>query len=159
MSQHQETASVEATAKPVLPVSAAVSAASGASTTSGDESSSELSHDAPGRDTPEQLTLLERFSKTSAAANLTGSFNEAAGAIKRKLGQLTDDPELNAEGRDQQLLGKVYHLVGDLRDIRNLTNQKMADVRVELKKMVREHGGNFLDAASKLLADVKSKLS
>ena len=38
---------------------------------------------------------------------LKGKFNQAKGAVKKKAGDLTDDPELQAEGAADEAGGKV----------------------------------------------------
>lgn len=43
-----------------------------------------------------------------------GAFHEAKGAVKEKVGQLIDDPELTAEGQDENLAGKVQKKVGQV---------------------------------------------
>lgn len=103
-------------------------------------------------------SLLEKFAKSSAGAKLSGTFNEATGLLKRKLGEFNDDPDLRKEGRDQQLLGKVHHLVGDIREIRELAKQKVETTCDDLQKMVRLHAGKLLDGVSSFLEDVKKRL-
>jgi uncharacterized protein YjbJ (UPF0337 family) len=107
---------------------------------------------------PEHQTLLQKFTKSSAAAKLSGTYNEATGLLKRKLGELNDDSMLRKEGRDQQLLGKVHHLVGNAREIRDLTQQKIETTRDEMKKLMKEHTGKLLDGVSSFLEDVKKRL-
>jgi uncharacterized protein YjbJ (UPF0337 family) len=101
---------------------------------------------------------LDRFSKSSLAAKLSGSYNEAAGLLKRKLGEWGDDPELKKEGRDQEFLGKVHSLVGEVREIRELALEKIRSTRRGLIKITRLHGGKFLDGVSSFIDDVKKNL-
>jgi uncharacterized protein YjbJ (UPF0337 family) len=113
------------------------------------------------KETPKNLgqeTLLERFSKSSAGAKLSGTYNEATGLLKRKLGEFNDDPALSKEGRNQQILGKVHHIVGDIREIRELSKQKLEMTRDDMQKLLRLHGGKLLDGISSFLEDIKKRL-
>ena len=61
---------------------------------------------------------MDEFAKTATAAKLSGTYNKTAGYLKRKIGEIADDPELAKSGRDQQLLGKIHRLVGSVRQAR-----------------------------------------
>src|SRR4051812_24101477 len=80
---------------------------------------------------PADPTFMEKFSKTSRAAKMSGTFNEAAGYLKRKLGEGTDDSVLRQEGRNQELVGKVHHLVGEVRQVRELLVQKVEKTKAQ----------------------------
>ena len=41
-----------------------------------------------------------------------GSWNEAKGKLKQKYGQLTDDDLIFAEGKDEELLGRLQKRLG-----------------------------------------------
>ncbi len=46
-----------------------------------------------------------------------GAVHEAKGAIKEKIGQLTNDPNLEAEGTDEKVGGKIQKKVGDVEKV------------------------------------------
>lgn len=48
--------------------------------------------------------------------NVKGKLNEAKGAVKKGLGQATDDPELEAEGTLDQAKGKAQQVKGHIKD-------------------------------------------
>ncbi|MEO5971514.1 MAG: CsbD family protein [Bdellovibrionia bacterium] len=121
-----------------------------------EENKSELPNETPNNSGRE--TLLERFAKSSAGAKLSGTYNEATGLLKRTLGEFNDDPALTKEGSDQQLLGKVHHIVGDIREIRELTKQKLEVSRDDMQKLLRHHGGKLLDGVASFLDDIKKRL-
>ncbi len=101
---------------------------------------------------------VDEFAKTATAAKLSGTFNETAGFLKRKFGEFTDDSSLKEEGRDQQLLGKIHHLVGTIRSVRESTVEKISKTRVETQAICRKHGGKLLDVASEFVEDMKKML-
>jgi uncharacterized protein YjbJ (UPF0337 family) len=101
---------------------------------------------------------LERFSKTAIAAQMSGTYHETAGFIKRNLGKLSDDSMLEDAGRHQQLIGKVHRLVGSLRSARNAFLHKLRGVRIETHALCREHGGRLVDGASAFVDEVKKVL-
>jgi uncharacterized protein YjbJ (UPF0337 family) len=103
-------------------------------------------------------TRMEKFAKSSTGAKLSGTFNQAAGSIKKKLGELTDDPKLKQDGRNQVLLGKVHELVGSLREVRETVLKRVEDTRKEGRKILRKHGGKLLDQAIELVDDVKKTI-
>jgi uncharacterized protein YjbJ (UPF0337 family) len=45
-----------------------------------------------------------------------GSWNEAKGKLKQKYGQLTDDDLAFAEGKDDELLGRLEKKLGKAKD-------------------------------------------
>jgi uncharacterized protein YjbJ (UPF0337 family) len=55
--------------------------------------------------------------KQSTHDKVEGSVHEAKGAIKEKVGQLTDNPNLEAEGTDEKLGGKIQQKVGDIKKV------------------------------------------
>lgn len=44
--------------------------------------------------------------------NLKGSWNEVKGKLKQKYGQLTDDDLMFAEGKEDELLGRLQQRLG-----------------------------------------------
>jgi len=58
--------------------------------------------------------------KPSADDKATGKLHEVKGTIKEKVGQITDNPEIEADGKAEKnagkahtWVGKVEHLVGE----------------------------------------------
>ena len=100
-------------------------------------------------------TRLETFSKSAAGAKMGGSYHEAAGYIKRKLGRWSADSILEEAGRNQQLLGKVFRLVGSLRGARDAAVEKLACTRNEAQSILREHTGRLLDGTSEFIDELK----
>lgn len=47
---------------------------------------------------------------------LAGAAKEAKGAIKSEIGKLTGDAKLQAEGKADQLAGKIQNAVGGVKD-------------------------------------------
>ena len=47
---------------------------------------------------------------------MKGSWNEVKGKLKQKYGQLTDDDLAFAEGKDDELLGRLQKRVGRTKD-------------------------------------------
>jgi uncharacterized protein YjbJ (UPF0337 family) len=47
---------------------------------------------------------------------LKGSWNEVKGKLKQKYGQLTDDDLMFAEGKEDELLGRLEKRLGRTRD-------------------------------------------
>jgi uncharacterized protein YjbJ (UPF0337 family) len=52
--------------------------------------------------------------KPSMDDKTTGKFHEAKGAIKQKAGELTKNPNLEADGRAEKNAGKVQKVVGKI---------------------------------------------
>ena len=50
--------------------------------------------------------------KPSTNDKTTGTFHEVKGAIKQKAGQITRNPDLEANGRIEKNSGKVQNFVG-----------------------------------------------
>jgi len=56
---------------------------------------------------------------------LKGSWNEVKGKLKQKYGQLTDDDLVFAEGKEDELLGRLQKRLGRTKD----------ELRAEIEKM------------------------
>jgi uncharacterized protein YjbJ (UPF0337 family) len=54
---------------------------------------------------------------TSAEDSVKGSFHEAKGTIKEKLGKFTDDCGLEAEGNVEKNAGKIQQGIGHAKEI------------------------------------------
>lgn len=98
------------------------------------------------------------FAKTATAAKLSGAFNETAGLLKRKFGDLTDDASMKDAGREQQMLGKIHRLVGTVRGVREAAIEKYTSTQKESLAACRKHGGRAIDVASDLVDDIKKAL-
>ena len=55
--------------------------------------------------------------KSSTNDQIKGTFHEMKGKAKEKAGQLTNDPNLTAEGQDEKLAGKVQKKVGQIKKV------------------------------------------
>lgn len=108
--------------------------------------------------TTESKSRLEEFAKTSRAAKLSGVFHQTTGKIKRKIGEFRDDKELQDEGRNQELLGKVHRLVGNIRAIREGAMATVNAKRKETQAICIKHGGRMLDVAGDFVEDLKKTL-
>ena len=71
-------------------------------------------HAAAGRDSGDMTTM-----------NLKGHWNEIKGKLKQKYGQLTDDDLTFAEGKEEELLGRLQKRLGKSKE----------DVRAEIERM------------------------
>ena len=52
--------------------------------------------------------------KLSTDDKATGKFHEVKGAIKQKAGEITKNPNLEADGIAEKNAGKVQHVVGKI---------------------------------------------
>ena len=55
--------------------------------------------------------------KQSTDDKATGTIHEVKGAIEQKAGELTNDPDLAADGEVEKNAGKVQHFVGKVEKI------------------------------------------
>jgi uncharacterized protein YjbJ (UPF0337 family) len=55
--------------------------------------------------------------KNSTTDKIEGAVHEAKGKIKEKVGQLTNDPALEAEGQDENVTGKIQKKVGQVKEV------------------------------------------
>ena len=55
--------------------------------------------------------------KTSTKDQMKGKFHEVKGKAKEKAGQVTNNPELESEGKSENLAGKVQKKVGQIEEI------------------------------------------
>jgi uncharacterized protein YjbJ (UPF0337 family) len=53
----------------------------------------------------------------STKDEIQGKLHELKGAVKEKTGQLTNDPDLTAEGQAEKLAGKVQKKVGQIEKV------------------------------------------
>ena len=55
--------------------------------------------------------------KSSTKDRIKGTFHELKGDAKVKAGQLTNNPTMAAEGRDEELAGKIQKKVGQIEEV------------------------------------------
>jgi uncharacterized protein YjbJ (UPF0337 family) len=55
--------------------------------------------------------------KPSTKDQIAGKIHEVKGAVKKKVGKLTNDPDLEAEGTVEQVVGKVQKKVGQVKKV------------------------------------------
>jgi uncharacterized protein YjbJ (UPF0337 family) len=55
--------------------------------------------------------------KESTKDEVKGKLHEAKGTIKEKAGQLTNDPDLEAEGTGEKVGGKIQNKVGQIKKV------------------------------------------
>ncbi len=55
--------------------------------------------------------------KPSTSDQIQGTMNELKGKAKEKIGQVTKNPNLEAEGQDQKIAGKVQKKVGQIEKV------------------------------------------
>ena len=55
--------------------------------------------------------------KSSIRDKAEGALHEAKGKIKEVAGKLTDNPELEAEGKAEKLAGKVQGKIGEVKKV------------------------------------------
>jgi uncharacterized protein YjbJ (UPF0337 family) len=55
--------------------------------------------------------------KNSTTDKVQGAVHEAKGAVKEKIGHATNNPNLEAEGTDEKVAGKIQKKVGDVEKV------------------------------------------
>ena len=55
--------------------------------------------------------------KPSTKDQINGSLHEMKGGVKEKVGQVTNDPNLAAEGQSEKLAGEVQKKVGQIEKV------------------------------------------
>lgn len=55
--------------------------------------------------------------KDSAKNKIKGTTHELKGAVKEKLGRTTNDPDLETEGTDEKVAGKIQSKIGDIEKV------------------------------------------
>jgi uncharacterized protein YjbJ (UPF0337 family) len=55
--------------------------------------------------------------KSSTTDKVEGAVHEVKGKVKEAVGQLTNNPALEAEGQDENLAGKVQKKVGEVKKV------------------------------------------
>jgi uncharacterized protein YjbJ (UPF0337 family) len=62
-------------------------------------------------------TIRRRPMSTSTKDEIKGTFHEVKGKIKDKVGQVTNNPDLEAEGKAENKAGKVEKKVGQIKKV------------------------------------------
>ena len=55
--------------------------------------------------------------KPSTKDQIRGKFHEVKGKVKEKAGQAINNPDLESEGRSENLAGKVQRKMGQIKDV------------------------------------------
>jgi uncharacterized protein YjbJ (UPF0337 family) len=55
--------------------------------------------------------------KDSTKDKIEGAVHDAKGAAKQKIGHATNNPDLEAEGQDEKVAGKIQKKVGDIEKV------------------------------------------
>jgi uncharacterized protein YjbJ (UPF0337 family) len=55
--------------------------------------------------------------KPSTEDEIEGKFHDLKGKVKKRAGQLTNDPDLEAEGKAEEIGGKVQEKVGQVKKV------------------------------------------
>src|ERR1019366_9191704 len=65
-----------------------------------------------------QFSMIRRIPmSTSTKDEIKGTFHEVKGEIKKKVGQVTNNPDLEAEGKAEHQAGKVEKKVGQIKKV------------------------------------------
>jgi uncharacterized protein YjbJ (UPF0337 family) len=55
--------------------------------------------------------------KPSTKNQIEGKFHEVKGKVKKKAGQVTNNPRLEKAGQDEKLAGKIQKKVGQIEEV------------------------------------------
>jgi uncharacterized protein YjbJ (UPF0337 family) len=55
--------------------------------------------------------------KSGTKDEVAGKIHEVKGAVKEKVGKLTNNPDLEAEGTVEKVAGKVQHKIGQVKKV------------------------------------------
>ena len=55
--------------------------------------------------------------KSSTKDKAEGKYHEVKGKIKEMAGELTDNPELEADGTSEKIAGKVQKKIGEVKEV------------------------------------------
>ena len=55
--------------------------------------------------------------KDSTKDKVEGAVHDAKGTVKEKIGHVTNNPNLEAEGQDEKVAGKIQKKVGDVEKV------------------------------------------
>ena len=63
------------------------------------------------------LSIGRNQMKSSTKDQIKGKLQEVQGRVKEKVGQVTNNPNLEAEGQDEQLTGRVQRKIGQIKKV------------------------------------------
>lgn len=63
-----------------------------------------------------KLAIDSEIASMSTKLEIKGNWNEVKGKLKQKYGQLTDDDLVFAEGKDDELLGRLQKRLGQTKE-------------------------------------------
>ena len=69
-----------------------------------------------GGSTPSHKTRRNQMS-SSTTDQVTGDLHQVKGKVKEKVGQVVGNPDLEAEGQDENLAGKIQKKVGQIEKV------------------------------------------
>ena len=72
---------------------------------------------ARSRDKKIKYWQMRKTMNQSTADQATGTLHEVKGDIKEKLGELTNDPELEGEGIGEKVAGKIQKKIGQIEKV------------------------------------------
>lgn len=65
----------------------------------------------------EKITRGRNRMKSSTKDQIRGKLHEVKGTVKEKAGQVTNNPDLEADGRNEKLTGKVQKKIGQIEKV------------------------------------------
>jgi uncharacterized protein YjbJ (UPF0337 family) len=71
----------------------------------------------PSREPGKDLTIRRKLMNPSTKDEIKGTFHEVKGEIKKKTGQVTNNPDLEADGRAEHNAGKVEKKIGQIEKV------------------------------------------
>lgn len=106
----------------------------------------------------EDASEKKSFADTATAAKLSGTFNVAAGKVKRVVAEAFDDAEMRNEARTQVLKGKLHSCVGSIRKTKEQASERYESTKKETKEICIKHAGRLLDLATDFIEDMRKAL-
>jgi uncharacterized protein YjbJ (UPF0337 family) len=68
-------------------------------------------------DWPDKLTVKEIYMKQSTKDKIEGTAHQVKGAVKEKVGNMTNNPKLVGEGVDEKNGGKIQKKIGEVEKV------------------------------------------
>jgi uncharacterized protein YjbJ (UPF0337 family) len=63
------------------------------------------------------IATKEKLMKPGTKDEVAGKIHEVKGAVKEKVGKLTNNPDLEAEGRVEKVVGEVQNKMGQVKKV------------------------------------------
>jgi uncharacterized protein YjbJ (UPF0337 family) len=63
------------------------------------------------------IARKEKLMKQGAKDEVVGKIHEVKGAVKEQVGKLTNNPDLEAEGKVEKVAGKVQNKIGQVKKV------------------------------------------